>query len=724
MRLRSLVLALLIGSPALAAPSGHEERPSDPPGRPARSAGAFASASAVGRGGFRSIQVNVDALGNDILGDAANEPSMAIDPTDPRNIVIGWRQFDTVASNFRQAGVAYSHDGGETWTFSGVLQPGQFRSDPVLAADSQGNFFYYSLSSTTTAEMFVSTDKGVTWTGPIGAFGGDKTWMAADTTGGTGNDNLYAIWNSQYTCCAAGTDLTRSTNGAQSFDGPFATPSKPKWGVVDVGPDGRVFVVGTRLTATSYPLPHLLLSSANFQNAGQSPTFDRVTGITLGGETTTGGAPNPGGLMGQVWVAVDRSSGATRGNVYVLGSIDPAGSDPMDVSLARSTDGGLTFGPAVRVNDRDPDSWQWMGTLAVAPDGRIDVVWDDTRTDPSGRVSEVRYAYSTDAGATWSRGIAVTPAFDSTIGWPNQNKMGDYYHLISDLEGASLAFAATFRGGQDVYFLRVGDCNGNGRHDAKDLSLGSSADCDLDGNPDECQDRVVCLGCNVDGTCQRGENCESCPSDCATSQPACGNGICEPARGEDCLSCASDCNGVQGGNPGSRYCCGDGDGLNPVGCADARCSQNGRSCVAGSTQTTCCGDGFCDASESSSTCVADCVVGKPGEASNLRVANRDAATGRLDLLFDPACDARQHTIYSGPLSSVGGYDYTAAACGRGISGSASFVPDSGSVFFLIVGNDGVSEGSYGTNGSGAERPEDTGTPSCDLPQTLTGILCE
>jgi hypothetical protein len=319
--------------------------------------------------------VNVDADGNNIVGDAANEPSMAIDPTNPSNIVIGWRQLDTVASNFRQAGVAYSHDGGLTWTFPGVIQPGQFRSDPVLATDSHGSFFYYSLSSSTNAEMFVSTDKGVSWMGPTSAFGGDKTWMTADTTGGAGNDNLYTIWNSQFTCCASGTNFTRTT-------------------------DGNVLVVGTRITAVSYPLPHLLLSSSNAQDASQNPTFDKVTGIRLGGETSSGGTPNLGGLLGQVWVAADRSSWPTRGNVYVLGSADPSSTDPIDVMMVRSADGGATFGPAVRVSDRADGAWQWFGTLFVAPDGRLDIVWNDTRGDPSARSSVVYYASSTDAGAT------------------------------------------------------------------------------------------------------------------------------------------------------------------------------------------------------------------------------------------------------------------------------------------------------------------------------------
>ena len=52
-------------------------------------------------GPFVSFQVNVDANGNNIIADAANEPSIAVDPTNGSKITIGWRQFDSVLSNFR-----------------------------------------------------------------------------------------------------------------------------------------------------------------------------------------------------------------------------------------------------------------------------------------------------------------------------------------------------------------------------------------------------------------------------------------------------------------------------------------------------------------------------------------------------------------------------------------------------------------------------------------------
>ena len=60
---------------------------------------------------------------------------------------------------------------------------------------------------------------------------------------------------------------------------------------------------------------------------------------------------------------------------------------------------------------------------------------------------------------------------------------------------------------------------------------------------------------------------------------ACGNNFCEGHAGENCLNCPADCNGVQSGNPGNQYCCGDGGGNNPVWCEDPRCTSGGETCL-------------------------------------------------------------------------------------------------------------------------------------------------
>ena len=72
--------------------------------------------------------MNVDANGNNILGDAANEPSIAVDPTDPNKMTVGCRVQHCYMSDFRQGGWGYTTDGGTTWTFPGVLENNVFRS--------------------------------------------------------------------------------------------------------------------------------------------------------------------------------------------------------------------------------------------------------------------------------------------------------------------------------------------------------------------------------------------------------------------------------------------------------------------------------------------------------------------------------------------------------------------------------------------------------------------
>ena len=60
------------------------------------------------------------------------------------------------------------------------------------------------------------------------------------------------------------------------------------------------------------------------------------------------------------------------------------------------------------------------------------------------------------------------------FGWPQQNKIGDYYDMVSDNLGADVAYSATFNGEEDVYYLRiphvqVGDLNCDGSLNGLDI---------------------------------------------------------------------------------------------------------------------------------------------------------------------------------------------------------------------------------------------------------------
>ena len=411
-------------------------------------------------GGFVSYQVNVDANGNNIIGDAANECTISVDPTNTSRMAIGWRQFDNVTSNFRQAGYGYTTDGGLTWTFPGVLQPGVFRSDPVTQSDETGTFFYDSLRSDGFSffctDIWRSTDGGAAWSlisGKQGAIGGDKQWFTIDKTGGPGHHFQYQA-NDQASCDFG--IFNRSTDAGVTWGSQVDIPNEPIYGTLDVDSNGNLYVGGEGNT-------FYCARSSNAQIGGQTPAFDQVIPVNMGGDLSGGGI-NPAGLDGQCFLAVDHSGTATNNYIYMLASVMPPGQSTTEVMFVRSTDGGLTFSAPLRVNDdvNHQSKWHWFGTFSVAPNGRLDAVWYDTRKAANNRDSQLFYSYSTDAGVTWSANVAVSNSFDPSQGYPNQSKIGDYITIVSDETGGNVAYSATFNfnpnNGQheeDVYYVRV-----------------------------------------------------------------------------------------------------------------------------------------------------------------------------------------------------------------------------------------------------------------------------
>jgi len=403
-------------------------------------------------GAFISYQVNVDASGLNITGDAANEPSICVDPTDHNKMAIGWRQFDSVESNFRQAGKGYTTDGGTTWTFPGVLESNVFRSDPVLVSTGTGNFFYLSLLTTFFDDMWRSLDGGQSWLNIAPAKGGDKQWFTIDNTSSVGHGFQYQFWSTAGNNYD-GRQFTRSVDGGFNWLNPVDIPNSPAWGTLDVDSAGTLFIGGVNLDTNQIWCER----STNAKIAGVTPSFDQSTDVDLGGDIAFSTIINPVGLVGQVYLAVDRSGTSTNNNVYMLASVTPDPSSGSEVMFVRSTDGGHTFSAPHRVNDDpiNPVKWHWFGTLSVAPNGRIDAVWLDTRNAANNTNSQLFYSYSTDAGDTWSSNVAVSASFNPFLGYPGQNKMGDYMTIVSDNTGGDVAYCATFNGEQDIYYVRV-----------------------------------------------------------------------------------------------------------------------------------------------------------------------------------------------------------------------------------------------------------------------------
>ena len=450
---------LLIASAAFSQTSGRKPLPTAPLEKYENSPAATARilevspASVLPFGPYTSYQVNVDANGNNRVGDAANEPSICVDRNNPNRMSIGWRQFDSVASNFREAGFAYTTNRGTRWFAPGVLENNVFRSDPVLNSDAAGRFFYLSLLQNFFDDLWRSITGGQSWMRVAPADGGDKQWFTIDNTNSSGRGFQYQYWSTDGNNFG-GRQFTRSTDGGLTWMNPINIPNSPAWGTLDVDSLGNLFIGGVNLTTNGI----WCVRSTNAKNGSVVPTFDRSTSVNLGGDIVFGEPINPEGLVGQVFLAVDRSNTSTRDNVYMLASVQPSGfSNGSDVMFVRSTNGGITFSAPRRIND-DPVNhakWHWFGTLSVAPSGRIDVVWYDTRNASNNVTSQLFYSFSTDGGNSWSPNVAVSNSFNPLIGYPNQSKIGDYITVVSDGDGANVAYSATFNGEEDIYYVRI-----------------------------------------------------------------------------------------------------------------------------------------------------------------------------------------------------------------------------------------------------------------------------
>ncbi len=118
--------------------------------------------------------------------------------------------------------------------------------------------------------------------------------------------------------------------------------------------------------------------------------------------------------------------GGENGTLHLVyeGSRTPEVASEADVFYRRSTDRGQTWSEPMVVNDDDPKQLFFSGlpNLSIAPDGRLDVAWFDTRADPGITSNDVYYAHSSDNGASWSKNVRISDrSIDRRIGVFAQN---------------------------------------------------------------------------------------------------------------------------------------------------------------------------------------------------------------------------------------------------------------------------------------------------------------
>ncbi|HWO58017.1 MAG TPA: sialidase family protein [bacterium] len=418
-----------------------------------------------------NIKINTDAT-----TELQNEEQVAVDPTNPNNLVAVWRDFRL---GYRQVGWGYSHDGGASWIEGGLIPstPYDRDSDPAIVCNSQGVFFSVILSFQDSGNedglyIPVSYDSGLTWSfwsiavENFNSLFEDKEMMAVDNTGGPTDGSVYVAW--------ARFGATTDIYCVRSFDGItfdlerlVSDQSGVQWPVPAVGAGGRVVIAWW-----SYARGAIMCDISTDQ--GWTWGTDRVLQnidfypSQINGGITTFGFPA---------LTADVTGGPFHGRFYCA-FVDYGPDGRLDLYMTRSLDGGLTWTGRQRIND-DPlgnGVDQFHPWIAVNPDGVVSVAFYDRRLDPANLNFDLFVTHSFDGGLTWTPNQRVSEVSSSPFNAfgaksvepltpydpkipiaysPNAGLIGEYIGIAASRLRATTVFTDTRNGHQDVYAANV-----------------------------------------------------------------------------------------------------------------------------------------------------------------------------------------------------------------------------------------------------------------------------
>ena len=237
---------------------------------------------------------------------------------------------------------------------------------------------------------------------------------------------LAAGWNDycQSDLRAGWQGLAFSTNGGQSWvdsvvpgyplDDSVEGMASPLKGRTDSGDplvafdnDGRLFVGGIAFNRTKPQLGDVWVATYGSQSRGVLPnTYERTVVVGQGTPAVNGV------FQDKPMLEVDRTGGATDGNVYVCWSrFVGVGNSTVKIFFSRSTDNGRTFSKGFVVSE---GKGVQGCDIAVEHDGDVYVSWRTYDSNTKKDTDSVAVARSTDGGQSFNRpatAAAFTPYF-------------------------------------------------------------------------------------------------------------------------------------------------------------------------------------------------------------------------------------------------------------------------------------------------------------------------
>lgn len=345
------------------------------------------------------------------------EPFVAVNPTNPANIVGVWQQDRWNDGGAHGLVAGFSFDGGATWgetpqPFSACAGGLGYEraSDPWVSFGPDGTAYSVSISfnesnNNNAVAAARSTDGGKHWTNlsviiadnaPNFQFFNDKESVTADPIH---SGVAYAVW-----------DRLESPNGnpraeahAAAFRGPALFSKTTNGGL-------------------TWSSPQVMVSTPSRQQ-------------TIGNQ-----------------IVVNRQNGTLYDFFDLI--TPPFSVTAFKVAFVKSTDGGNTWTKPQIIADlrtvfvNDPNTGQAIRTGDIIPEAAIDprtgqlyVVWQDSRFN-GGKFDEVALSTSTNGGATWSAPVRVStptgkPAFTPTVSVNSTGVVGLTFYDFRNLQAGN-----------------------------------------------------------------------------------------------------------------------------------------------------------------------------------------------------------------------------------------------------------------------------------------------
>jgi hypothetical protein len=420
-------------------------------------AAAAALMLAVGVSAAQAARVqNVVNVTHDDNGD--NELDIAINPTNPQNMVAGWNDYGVGNS----CGVGWTTDGGKTWRtdwLRGMTPAGGNATydygagDPSVGFLDDGTaiFTCNAWSTTKPTAIFVTTSKdgGATWAAP-------QKVATAETKAGNLDHPMMTIDHYKNRALLAYTGWSGyqansyalvSNSGATSWSGPYRIAADYKSNAPDVfdvslagAPDGTIYsTAGIWQHVQEWSEQAVVVSQLR---PGETAFTRSVKVRDL--------VPAPITLPGESWrTSMQASIGVdASGTVYELTGDYVSGF--LHLYLAKSTDHGGSFPAQILLTSGSHD--EVMPWMSVTTGGRVDTIFYDY--DEATGLMDVDYGQVPAGGSTMSRTV-VQRGIDGDSQPPRGAGgtpfMGDYIGIDSTAGLVALAWTGNGSLSQDAW---------------------------------------------------------------------------------------------------------------------------------------------------------------------------------------------------------------------------------------------------------------------------------